>query len=108
MHILFFIMKNLLLIFFLGFALFWVGCEKEEIHLPVEAASAEQASDQDKASLRSQEMPCECTSVSPVTITQNTMNQGITCLDDFVEGVSGTFEATPAIIDEGNSAVCQM
>ena len=27
-------MKNLLLIFFLGFALFWVGCEKEEIVFP--------------------------------------------------------------------------
>ena len=26
-----FLMKNLLLIFFLGFALFWMGCEKEEI-----------------------------------------------------------------------------
>ena len=33
-------MKNLLLIFFLGFALFWVGCEKEEMMISFDKSDA--------------------------------------------------------------------
>ena len=35
-------MKNLLLLFVLGFALFWVGCEKEEIVIPASAEMTQQ------------------------------------------------------------------
>ena len=97
-------MKNLLLLFVLGFALFWVGCEKEEFILDQPQLQYSISSKGSDATSRERDEECTCTAVSPVEITEGAFDVW-PYTNTFEEGLRGTFEINHAIVIDENSYI---